>query len=81
MLPGTYKGPGRGKEMVVEVTQTPQGIAFSFDGAPAALRPWVENWTFRQDSSLLTFRRSANSGPALELRFDTGGDHFILKRQ
>ena len=55
--------------------------AFSFDGAPAALRPWVENWTFRQDSSLLTFRRSANSGPALELRFDTGGDHFILKRQ
>jgi CubicO group peptidase (beta-lactamase class C family) len=81
LLAGTYKGPGRGKDMVIEVTQTPQGVAFSFDGAPAALRPWVENWTFRQDSSLLTFRRSANSGPALELRFDTGGDHFILKRQ
>ena len=81
LLAGTYKGPGRGREMVIEVTHTPQGVSFSFDGAPAALRPWVEDWTFRQDSSLLTFRRTANDGPALELRFDTGGDHFILKRQ
>ena len=28
LLVGTYKGPGRGREMVVEVTQMPQGIAF-----------------------------------------------------
>ena len=64
-----------------EVTQTQQGIAFSVKDAPAAALPWVEGWTFRQHSSLLTFRRSANSGPATELRYDTGGDHFILKRQ
>jgi hypothetical protein len=41
----------------------------------------VETWTFRRGSSLLTFRRSTTRGPATELRFDTGGDHFILKRQ
>ena len=67
--------------MVVEVTQTPQGVAFSIRGAPASPLPWVEGWTFRRGSTLLTFRRSTNSGPATELRFDTGGDHFILKRQ
>jgi hypothetical protein len=67
--------------MVIEVTQTPQGIAFAFDGAPATPLPWVEGWTFRQTSALLTFRRSTNSGPATELRYDRGGGHFILKRQ
>jgi D-alanyl-D-alanine carboxypeptidase len=84
LLVGTYKGLGRGRDMVIEVTQTPQGIAFTFDGAAASPLPWVEDWTFRQTSSpsaLLTFRRSANSGPATELRYDRGGGHFILKRQ
>ena len=81
LLVGTYRGPGRGKDMVIDVTQTPQGITFSFDGAAPNALPWVEGWTFRRNSSLLTFRRSGNTGPARELRFDTAGDHFILKRQ
>jgi len=81
LLVGKYTGLGRGADMGIEVTQTPQGIAFSFDGAAATPLPWVESWTFRRNSSLLTFRRSANSGPATELRFDTGGDHFTLRRQ
>ena len=80
LLAGEYRGPGRGKEMVIAVTQTPQGLAFSFDGAAASALPWVEGWSFRQDSSLLTFRRSGNSGAATELRFDRGGGHFILRR-
>jgi CubicO group peptidase (beta-lactamase class C family) len=94
-LVGTYKGLGFGGEMVVGVTQTPEGIAFSIRGAPAGPLPWVEGWTFRRGSTLLTFRRpstgsgrpelvkgrSTVSGPATELRFDTGGDHLILKRQ
>jgi hypothetical protein len=67
--------------MIVEVTQTPTGPAFSIRGAAPAPLPWVEGWTFRRDDALLTFRRSGNSGPATELRFDTGGDHLILKRQ
>jgi CubicO group peptidase (beta-lactamase class C family) len=81
LLIGSYKGPGGGKDMVIEVTHTPKGIAFSFDGASAGPLPWVETWTFRRGSELLTFRRSTPRGPATELRFDTGGDHFILKRQ
>ncbi len=81
LLVGTYKGPGRGRDMVVEATQTPQGIAFTIVGAAAGPLPWVESWTFRRDAALLTFRKSANGGPAPELRFDTGGDRFILKRQ
>ena len=80
-LVGTYNGPGDGKGMVIEVTHTPQGIAFSFDGAVAGPLAWVETWTFRRGSELLTFRRSTTRGPATELRFDAGGDHFILKRQ
>jgi hypothetical protein len=81
LLVGTYKGAGRGKEMVVEVTQAPQEIAFTIDGAAAGPLPWVEAWTFRQNQALLTFRRSANGGAATELRFDRGGGYFILKRQ
>ena len=80
-LVGTYKGLGPGGDAVVEVTQTPAGIAFSIRGAPAGPLPWVAGWTFRRNDSLLIFRRSGNSGPATELRIDTGGDHFILKRQ
>ena len=80
-LVGIYKGLGFDGDMVVEVTQTPAGIAFSIRGAPAGPLPWIEGWTFRRNSTLLSFRRSANSGPATELRFDTGGDHLILKRQ
>jgi CubicO group peptidase (beta-lactamase class C family) len=80
-LVGTYRGPGRGTEMLIDVTQTPEGIAFSFDGAAAVPLPWVESWTFRRNMTLLTFRRKANTGPATELRVDTAGDHFILERQ
>ena len=79
-LVGTYKGPGRGKEMVVVVSPTPEGLAVSVDGEAARALQWVEGWTFRLPIPLVTFRRSGNSGPASELRFDTGGDHFILKR-
>jgi len=81
LLAGKYRGPGRGADMVIEVTPTPQGIVFSFDGAAAGPLPWVESWTFRRGGSLLTFHRSSASGPATELRLDTAGGHFILKRQ
>jgi hypothetical protein len=81
LLAGTYKGAGFGGDMVVVVTETPTGIEFAIPGAPAGPLPWVEGWTFRRKSTLLTFRRSGSSGPATELRFDTGGDHLILKRQ
>ncbi|MGQ0649005.1 MAG: serine hydrolase domain-containing protein [Gemmatimonadaceae bacterium] len=80
-LLGRYKGPSRGRDMEVEVTQTAQGPAFSVNGAPARAIPWVDAWTFRQGNAFLTFRQTGNSGPATELRFDAGGGYYILKRQ
>jgi CubicO group peptidase (beta-lactamase class C family) len=80
-LVGTYKGLGPGGDMSVEVTRTPEGLAFSIRGAAAGPLPWVAGWTFRRNDALLVFRRSGKTGPATELRFDTAGDHLILKRQ
>ena len=81
-LLGRYKGPSRGREMVVEVTQTPQGLAISANGTPARPLSWVDAMTFRQGNSFLIFRRTGDSGPATELRFDAGpGSYFILKRE
>jgi len=81
-LVGTYKGPSRGREMVMEVTKGTQGIEASVNGSPKRALPWVEGLTFRQGNSFLTFRQTDSSGPATELRFDGGpGSYFILKRQ
>src|SRR5688572_31141743 len=81
-LVGKYKGPSRGRDIVVDVTQTPEGVAFSANGAPPRVLPWVEGLTFRQGGAFLTFRpASGNGGPATELRFDSGGGYYILKRQ
>ena len=72
-LVGTYKGPGRSGEMVVEVTKTPDGLAFAIVGGPAGPLTWVDGLRFRRNESLLTFRPT-------ELRLDTVGDYFILNR-
>ena len=80
-LVGKYKGPSRGRDMVIEVTQTPEGVAFSANGSPARPLPWVDGLTFRQGNALLTFRRAnGNSGPVTELRYSTPGAYLILKR-
>jgi CubicO group peptidase (beta-lactamase class C family) len=79
---GRYAGPSRGREMVIEVTQTAQGLAVSANGSPARPLPWVDAWTFRQGNSFLTFRRTRDSGPATQLRFDGGpGSYYILTRK
>ncbi|HEX6047691.1 MAG TPA: serine hydrolase domain-containing protein, partial [Gemmatimonadaceae bacterium] len=81
-LIGKYKGPSRGRDMVVEVTQTPQGLAFSANGSPARVLPWVEGLTFRQGNAFLTFRRAnGDNGAVTELRFDAGSGYYILERQ
>jgi len=81
-LLGRYKGPSRGREMTIEVTQSPEGPAVSVNGSPVRSIIWVDGWTFRQGNSFLTFRQTGSSGPATELRFDGGpGSYFILKRQ
>ena len=81
-LVGRYQGPSRGRDMVVEVTQTPQGLAFSINGAPPRPLPWIEGLTFRTGNSFLTFRRAGGtSGPVTELRYDAGSGHYVLKKQ
>jgi hypothetical protein len=81
-LIGKYVGPGRGEEMVVEVTQTPRGPAFSINGAPPRPIPWIEGLTFGRGLPRLIFRRAnGDSGPVTELRFSMPGAHFILRKQ
>jgi CubicO group peptidase (beta-lactamase class C family) len=77
---GTYKGPWRGPEMSIAVTQGPQGLMLSQHGGPARPLSWVEGSTFRLGGSLLTFRRAGN-GPATELRWAGGSAHYVLKRE
>ena len=78
---GTYKGPSRGRDMVVVVTQGPQGVLFSVNGSPPRPLPWIDGLTFQQGGALLTFRQNGTSGPATELRFNAGGGYYILMRQ
>ena len=81
-LVGTYKGPSRGREMTIEVTQGAQGPMVSTNGSAPRPLSWVEDWTFRQGNAMLTFRRAGNNGPATELRFHGGAAaYLILKRQ
>ncbi len=81
-LLGRYKGPTRGGEMTVEVTQTPEGVAFAVNGSRPRVADWVEGWTFRVGSgTILSFRRSGQRGPATQLRYASPGAHLVLERQ
>ncbi len=81
-LVGRYVGQGRGEEMIVEVAQTPQGLAFSINGAPPRVIPWIEGLTFGRGLPRLIFRRAnGDSGPVTELRFSMPGAHMVLKKQ
>jgi CubicO group peptidase (beta-lactamase class C family) len=73
-LVGTYKGPGRGRDMVIQVTQAPQGIAVSINGGPPRPAPWVEGMTFRMGSTFLIFRGG-------DLHLSGGSAYSVLKRQ
>ena len=80
-LLGTYKGPSRGRDMVMQVTQGAEGPLFSANGSPARPLPWIEGLKFRQGSAFVTFRREGNTGPATEIHFQSGAAYYILKRQ
>ena len=80
-LVGTYRGPSRGREMVVVVTQTAEGLAFSVNGSPPRALPFLRGLTWQGGNALLEFRRAGETAPATELRFDGGsGAYYILKR-
>jgi D-alanyl-D-alanine carboxypeptidase len=73
-LVGTYKGPGRGRDMAIQVTQAPQGIAVSMNGGQSRPVPWVEGMTFAMGDTFLTFRGS-------DLHVSGGSAYTVLKRQ
>ena len=80
-LLGTFKGPSRGREMVMEVTRGPEGPLFSVNGSPPRPLAWLDGLNFRQGSAFVSFRQNGNSGPATEIRFQAGSAYYILKRQ
>ncbi len=81
-LVGRYVGQGRGEDMTVEVTQTPEGPRFAIDGRPPRPIPWIDGLTFGRGLPRFIFRRAnGDSGPMTELRFSMPGAHMILKRQ
>jgi hypothetical protein len=80
-LIGTYRGPSRGREMVLTVTQGAQGPLVSVNGSPPREASWVDGWAFRQGGTSLTFRRTGTGGPATELIFQGAAAYYVLKRQ
>lgn len=82
-LLGTFKGPSRGREVVVAITPSEQGIALSLNGAAARPLSWEAGWRFRAGpGDYVTFeRRGSNEGPATTVKFDVGSGLYVLKRQ
>ena len=74
LLVGTYRGPGRGRDMVMEVRQAPEGIAVAVNGGTPRPVPWVEETTFRLGSNLLIFRGG-------DLHLSGSSAYTVLKRQ
>jgi hypothetical protein len=84
MLVGRYQYVAGGNQPlpVIEVTQTPAGLAFSRGSEPRPL-PWVGGLTFyAQENVTMTFRRAnGDSGPVTELYRDDAGSLHIFKKQ
>jgi hypothetical protein len=80
-LVGTYSGPARGRPMTVTITATGSGLAMAVNTGRANPLSWVEGWRFMAGGQLVIFERSGNSGPATVVRLDSGGGHYVLRRQ
>lgn len=87
--PSLYEGVyellagGNQEGLVIEVSGTEQGLAFSLNGSPPRPLPWAGNHTF-YGGDLTTFRFVFDDGlksHASQLRRDNAGNHFIFERQ
>jgi CubicO group peptidase (beta-lactamase class C family) len=78
----TLVSGGNMPSATIEVTQTPQGLAFSVNGSRPEPLPWAGGLTFyAQETVTLTFRRAnGTTGPVTELRRDDPGNHVILRK-
>jgi CubicO group peptidase (beta-lactamase class C family) len=74
-LVGTYKGPGRGRDFVIQVTQAAQGIAVSVNGGTTRPVSWVEGTTFAMGGDTFLIFRGG------DLHLSGGSAYTVLKRQ
>lgn len=67
----------------IEVTPSPTGLAFSYNGSRPEALPWADGLKFYANETVtLTFRRAnGDTGQVTELRRDDSGNHAILKKQ
>ena len=79
-LIGTYTGPARGQRMTVRVAREGNSLTISVNEGRAQPISWVEGLTFAAGGQLAIFDRNGN-GQATQVRLDSGGGHYVLKRQ
>ena len=79
LVRGGNQPPG----VVLEVSASPTGLAFTIGGGRPEALPWAGGLTFYANEVVtLTFRRAnGDSGPIVELHRDDPGNHAILKKQ
>lgn len=67
------------RSLVIEVTASPNGLAFAPEGGRPQPLPWAGGLKFyAQETVTLTFQRGANG--VIELRRDDPGNHSILRK-
>jgi hypothetical protein len=80
LLAGTYRGPARGQEMTVMVSQAEGALTVQPRGAPEATRPmYVDGLHWRRGNALWFFDVDRD-GRATTLHLDQGGGHYVLRR-
>ncbi len=83
-LVGTYRlvVGGNQPQVVIEVSATPEGLAFAMNGGRPQPLPWVGDLRFHANEHVtLTFRRAGGAGgPVTALHRDDAGNHSILRR-
>lgn len=77
-LAGTYRGASRGGEMTIVVGERAGEPTFRLGNDELEGARHTGALTWRQGDTRLSFVRDGNR--TTELRFDTGGGHFVLRR-
>jgi CubicO group peptidase (beta-lactamase class C family) len=79
-LTGTYRGPGRGRELTVTVSEDTSGLTLRIGDGPRRRLEWVDELTFAESGGIAQYRFVRGDGGTRELRVDGGGGYYILKR-
>jgi CubicO group peptidase (beta-lactamase class C family) len=80
-LVGAYTGPARGQPWTVTITATGNDLSMSVNGGTPRPLAWLEGRSFTRGGQLVVFEPVDGSTPAGVLRIDSGGGHYVLRRQ